>query len=75
MSKIILVKNYIFGLFNNKNELVDQTNLDENSEELAWDTFSQFAIYEGYEDMNDINSGYYVKLLTEEDEEVDEDDI
>ena len=53
--------NYIFGLFDSMNQLIDQTSIDENDAELAYQLFVDFSKHEGY--VLDETSGYYVKLI------------
>jgi hypothetical protein len=56
---------YTFGLFDSHDQLIDETSIDENNEDLAWELFQDFAKTEGYERMNDPIAGYYVILLEE----------
>lgn len=64
------MKCYKFGLYNSNDELIDQTELDENDNDFAWETFDSFADDEGYASMRNDDSGYYVALICEVDEEI-----
>ena len=62
-------KNYRFGLFDSHDELLDQTNISEDNDELAMDLFREFSAHEGYS-IHTL-SGHYVELLEETDEDDD----
>ncbi len=57
-------RNYVFGLYDGGDRLIDTTNVDENDPELAMELFTQFAANENYS--IDDTTGHYVMLLDEE---------
>jgi hypothetical protein len=58
-------------LFDDRDQLIDQTALVENNEDLAADLLFEWAREEGYNVLGD----WYVRLIEEEEEEDDDDDI
>jgi len=77
--KKVIVQNYIYGLFDNHDQQIDQTSINEEDDELAWNLFVEFSQHKGnkpsYRNILNPDYGYYVTLLAIEDEEVYEDDI
>jgi len=73
----VMVTNYVFGLFDNHDQLIDQTNINEDDPNLAWELFVDFSKspQESYKNIENPDFGYYTSLIAEEPEEVDEDDL
>lgn len=74
MAKVKCI-NYVFGLFDSYDQLIDQTNINEDDPNLAWDLFVSYSKHEGYPEMTNPDFGYSVSLIEEEEEWVDEDDL
>ena len=63
-------KNYRFGLFDSHDQLIDQTNINEDDPDFAMELFIGFGPDEDY--YVDDTTGHYVELLEETDEEDEE---
>jgi hypothetical protein len=71
-SKKVKVKNYLFGLYDGSgDQLMDTTNINEDNPDLAMELFQDFSREEGYR----IREDWFVVLLEETEELVDEDDL
>lgn len=69
------ITTYTFGLFDSHDQLIDQTNIDENNQDFAWQLFVEFSAsgQESYKNINSDTAQYHVELLEEVPEEVDDD--
>ena len=76
---MITVQNYIYGLFDSHDQQIDQTSINEENDDLAWDLFVEFSQHESnnpsYKNILNPDYGYYCTLIAVEDEEIDEDDL
>lgn len=67
------IMTYTFGLFDSHDQLIDQTNIDENNLDFAWQLFVEFSKNESYKDILSETAQYHVELIEEVPEEVDDD--
>lgn len=67
------ITTYTFGLFDSHDQLIDQTNIDENNLDFAWNLFVEFSKSENYKDILSDTAQYHVELLEEVPEEVEDD--
>jgi hypothetical protein len=67
------ITTYTFGLFDSHDQLIDQTNIDENDAQFAWQLFVEFSAHESYKDINSDTAQYHVELIEEVPEEVEDD--